>query len=93
MPESPIRKLVPYAEKARKAQKTIYHLNIGQPDIKTPEVAMEAISEHGLEILAFLRPGNPEMARVGGVAVGRYPRAGAVFLRSSSGTIAATASR
>ncbi|GAL81454.1 aspartate aminotransferase [Algibacter lectus] len=36
MPESPIRKLVPYAEDAIKQGKTIYHLNIGQPDIKTP---------------------------------------------------------
>ncbi|BAX80421.1 pyridoxal phosphate-dependent aminotransferase [Labilibaculum antarcticum] len=43
MPESPIRKLVPYAEAARAAGKKVYPLNIGQPDIKTPEVAMEAI--------------------------------------------------
>ena len=43
MPESPIRKLVPYAEAARAAGKTVYPLNIGQPDIKTPEVAMDAI--------------------------------------------------
>ena len=38
MPESPIRKLVPYAEKAKKEGKTVYHLNIGQPDIETPKV-------------------------------------------------------
>jgi aspartate aminotransferase len=43
MPESPIRKLVPYAEAAKAQGRTIYHLNIGQPDIKTPEVAMDAI--------------------------------------------------
>tara|TARA_R110001583_G_scaffold59000_2_gene175598 strand:- start:4623 stop:5822 length:1200 start_codon:yes stop_codon:yes gene_type:complete len=43
MPESPIRKLVPYAEAARAAGRTVFPLNIGQPDIKTPEVAMEAI--------------------------------------------------
>ena len=43
MPESPIRKLVPYAEKAKKAGKKVYHLNIGQPDIETPEVALNAI--------------------------------------------------
>jgi len=55
MPESPIRKLVPYAEKAYKANKTVYHLNIGQPDIKTPEIAMEAVSAHSLEILAYTR--------------------------------------
>jgi aspartate aminotransferase len=43
MPESPIRKLVPYAEGAKAKGRTVYHLNIGQPDIKTPEVAMDAI--------------------------------------------------
>jgi aspartate aminotransferase len=43
MPESPIRKLVPYAEIAKKAGKKVYHLNIGQPDIETPEVALQAI--------------------------------------------------
>ena len=37
MPPSPIRKLVPFAEKAKKEGKKIYHLNIGQPDIETPE--------------------------------------------------------
>ncbi|MCT4615173.1 MAG: pyridoxal phosphate-dependent aminotransferase [Marinifilaceae bacterium] len=43
MPESPIRKLVPFAEAAKSKGRKVYHLNIGQPDIKTPEVAMEAI--------------------------------------------------
>lgn len=55
MPESPIRKLVPFAEKAYKANKTVYHLNIGQPDIKSPEVAMKAVANHNLEILAYTR--------------------------------------
>jgi aspartate aminotransferase len=55
MPESPIRKLVPYAEKAYKANKTVYHLNIGQPDIKSPQVAMDAVANHSLEILAYSR--------------------------------------
>jgi len=55
MPESPIRKLVPYAEKAYKANKVVYHLNIGQPDIKSPEIAMEAVAHHNLEILAYTR--------------------------------------
>lgn len=55
MPESPIRKLVPYAEKAYKANKVVYHLNIGQPDIKSPEIAMEAVANHNLEILAYTR--------------------------------------
>ena len=43
MPESPIRKLVPYAERAIEAGKNVIHLNIGQPDIETPEVALNAI--------------------------------------------------
>ena len=45
MPESPIRKLVPYAEEARRKGNKVYHLNIGQPDIKTPEIAIRAIRE------------------------------------------------
>ncbi len=43
MPESPIRKLVPYAEAAKKEGKIVYHLNIGQPDIETPQVAIDAL--------------------------------------------------
>lgn len=39
MPESPIRKLVPYAEDAKKRGTKVIHLNIGQPDIKTPKIA------------------------------------------------------
>ena len=42
MPESPIRKLVPYAEIAKKKGHKVYHLNIGQPDIKTPDVALNS---------------------------------------------------
>lgn len=63
MPESPIRKLVPYAEKAYKANKTVYHLNIGQPDIKSPVAAMEAVSHHSLEILAYTRSEGSEAYR------------------------------
>lgn len=63
MPQSPIRKLVPYAEKAIKAGKTIYHLNIGQPDIKTPEVALEAVQNHDLEIIAYSRSEGSEEYR------------------------------
>ncbi|SDB53243.1 aspartate aminotransferase [Flavobacteriaceae bacterium MAR_2010_188] len=55
MPESPIRKLAPYAEKAHDEGKVVYYLNIGQPDIKSPEVAMDAVSNHSLEILAYTR--------------------------------------
>ncbi len=43
MPASPIRKLVPFAEEAKSKGRKVYHLNIGQPDIKTPEVALDAI--------------------------------------------------
>lgn len=48
MPESPIRKLVPYAEKAKKAGRKVYHLNIGQPDIATPNSMIDAM--HNLDI-------------------------------------------
>ncbi|WP_298318274.1 pyridoxal phosphate-dependent aminotransferase [uncultured Aquimarina sp.] len=53
MPESPIRKLVPFAEKAVKEGKHIFHLNIGQPDIKTPIEAMNAVRNHKLDVLAY----------------------------------------
>ena len=55
MPESPIRKLVPFAEKAVKENKKVYYLNIGQPDIKTPQIALDAVSKHSLKILAYSR--------------------------------------
>jgi aspartate aminotransferase len=55
MPESPIRKLVPYAEQAVKDGKFIYYLNIGQPDIKTPEVALNAVKNNDIEILSYSR--------------------------------------
>jgi len=48
MPLSPIRKLVPYAEQAKKEGVNVYHLNIGQPDIKTPEVALNAVKNNTL---------------------------------------------
>jgi len=53
MPESPIRKLVPYAENAKKKGIKVYHLNIGQPDIKTPEVAIEAIKNTDLKVVEY----------------------------------------
>ncbi|MFL9839089.1 pyridoxal phosphate-dependent aminotransferase [Flavobacterium sp. ST-75] len=53
MPESPIRKLVPYAEGAKKKGHKVYHLNIGQPDIKTPDVALEAIKNNSIKILEY----------------------------------------
>jgi aspartate aminotransferase len=53
MPESPIRKLVPYAESAKKKGHKVYHLNIGQPDIKTPEVAINAIKNTDISVLEY----------------------------------------
>ena len=53
MPESPIRKLVPYAEIAKKKGNKVYHLNIGQPDIKTPEVAMNSIKNLDIKVLEY----------------------------------------
>jgi aspartate aminotransferase len=50
---SPIRKLSPFAEKAKKEGKKVYHLNIGQPDILTPPAAMQALKENKVEILAY----------------------------------------
>jgi len=59
MPPSPIRKLVPYAEAAKKTGKVVYHLNIGQPDIETPKVVREAIRNFDEEVLAYsLSEGN-----------------------------------
>jgi len=60
MPESPIRKLVPYAHKAYSENKVVYHLNIGQPDIKTPQVALDAVTHHSLDILAYTRSEGSE---------------------------------
>ncbi len=53
MPASPIRKLVPYAEAAKKRGIHVIHLNIGQPDIKTPKVALDAVRNHNIEVLAY----------------------------------------
>jgi aspartate aminotransferase len=50
---SPIRKLVPYANEAKKRGIKIYHLNIGQPDIETPKVFMEAVKKADVEVLAY----------------------------------------
>lgn len=63
MPESPIRKLVPFAESAKKKGTKVYHLNIGQPDIKTPAVALEAVKNNTLEILEYSRSEGSEAYR------------------------------
>lgn len=64
MPESPIRKLVPFAEAAEKSGKTVYYLNIGQPDIKTPQIALDAVKIHSLDILAYSRSEGSENYRI-----------------------------
>ena len=53
MPESPIRKLVPFAEAAVKKGKKIYQLNIGQPDIETPKAALDAVKNNNIEVLSY----------------------------------------
>jgi aspartate aminotransferase len=53
MPASPIRKLVPFAEAAKKRGVHVIHLNIGQPDIKTPKVALDAVRNHNIEVLEY----------------------------------------
>ncbi|MES2592130.1 MAG: pyridoxal phosphate-dependent aminotransferase [Bacteroidota bacterium] len=53
MPSSPIRKLVPYADAAKKLGRKIYHLNIGQPDIETPAVMLDAIKNADVKVLEY----------------------------------------
>ena len=63
MPESPIRKLVPYAEAAKQHGIHVFHLNIGQPDIKTPQVALDAIKNNDIEILSYSRSEGSDQYR------------------------------
>ena len=63
MPQSPIRKLVPFAEDAKKRGIKIYQLNIGQPDIKTPQVALDAVKNNDIEVLAYARSEGSETYR------------------------------
>jgi len=63
MPESPIRKLVPFAEEARKRGVDVIHLNIGQPDIKTPKAALDAVKNNHIEVLAYSRTEGTETYR------------------------------
>jgi len=63
MPQSPIRKLVPYAEDAKKRGVEVFHLNIGQPDIKTPQVALDAVKNNNLEVVAYSRSEGSEEYR------------------------------
>ena len=63
MPESPIRKLVPFAESAKKRGIKVYQLNIGQPDIETPKVALDAVKNNKIEVLAYSRSEGSEEYR------------------------------
>ena len=65
MPESPIRKLVPFAEQAKKSGKKVFHLNIGQPDIKTPDVALEAIRDFSKNVVEYSHSAGFESYRKG----------------------------
>jgi len=63
MPASPIRKLVPFAEEAKKKGRKVYHLNIGQPDIKTPEVALNAIRNFSEKVVEYSHSAGNESYR------------------------------
>ncbi len=63
MPESPIRKLVPFAEAAKRKGRKVYHLNIGQPDIHTPVVGMEAVHHTNLQVVEYSHSAGIESYR------------------------------
>lgn len=63
MPASPIRKLVPFAEQAKKEGKKIYHLNIGQPDIETPETMLDAIHNFAPKVVEYSHSAGMESYR------------------------------
>lgn len=63
MPASPIRKLVPYAEAAKKKGVKVYHLNIGQPDIETPKAALDAVRHADFKVLEYSHSAGNESYR------------------------------
>jgi aspartate aminotransferase len=63
MPSSPIRKLVPFAEQAKKKGITVYHLNIGQPDIETPAAILEAVRKADIKVLEYSHSAGNESYR------------------------------
>src|SRR5580658_8009210 len=63
MPSSPIRKLVPYAEAAKKRGTKVYHLNIGQPDIETPKMALDAVRHSDFKVLEYSHSAGNESYR------------------------------
>lgn len=64
MPASPIRKLVPFAEAAKRKGVEVIHLNIGQPDIKTPKGALDAVRNAPLDVLEYSRSEGNESYRI-----------------------------
>ena len=63
MPASPIRKLVPFAEGAKKKGVKVYHLNIGQPDIETPKMALDAVRHFDFKVLEYSHSAGNESYR------------------------------
>jgi aspartate aminotransferase len=63
MPSSPIRKLVPFAEAAKKKGVKVYHLNIGQPDIETPKQALDAVRQSDFKVLEYSHSAGNESYR------------------------------
>src|SRR6187551_2011774 len=63
MPASPIRKLVPYAEAAKKRGTKVYHLNIGQPDIETPPQIIDAVKNADFKVLEYSHSAGNESYR------------------------------
>ncbi|MDP1844703.1 MAG: pyridoxal phosphate-dependent aminotransferase [Sediminibacterium sp.] len=63
MPASPIRKLVPYAEAAKKRGTKVYHLNIGQPDIETPKAILDAVRHSDFKVLEYSHSAGNESYR------------------------------
>lgn len=63
MPASPIRKLVPYAEEAKRQGRKVYHLNIGQPDIHTPVASLDALKKMDLKVIEYTHSAGNESYR------------------------------
>ncbi|RYY49822.1 MAG: pyridoxal phosphate-dependent aminotransferase [Chitinophagaceae bacterium] len=63
MPASPIRKLVPFAEAAKKRGTKVFHLNIGQPDIETPRQCLDAVKEYDMKVLEYSHSAGNESYR------------------------------
>lgn len=65
MPESPIRKLVPFADNAKKIGRKVYHLNIGQPDISSPDSAIQAVKSFSKKVIEYSHSAGFESYRKG----------------------------